>query len=1241
MQKYIVQFVLLLIASFGLTAQTFSDDNFVYTLTPKKAVKAANLHTLTKDEMSQNVTYFDGLGRPIQTIAIGQGAAGQDIITPIEYDGFGRQAKEYLPYPAANGGSSYPRIDPNTAIAAAKGIYSAAKYDNTPNPFSEKAFEPSPLNRVLKQAAPGASWEMGKGHEIKIDYQANTAADTVKRYKANTSWEADLGLYNISLTEPGTYADGTLYKTVTYDENTTATPSESAGATVEFKNKEGKVILKRTYNSGNRHDTYYVYNIYGNLTYVLPPKVSGAVSDEILNGLCYQYKYDYRNRLVEKKLPGKQWEFIVYDKLDRPVATGPAFSPFKDETAEGWIITKYDAFGRPVYTGWSSQSSNAVTRKALQDAQNTATVLFETKKSSGTIDDISVYYSNDIAPTNFKLLTVTYYDDYAFPNAEIRPAAVEGQTVLDNAKGLVTGSWARALTTASAALGETTTTFYDTRSRAVRTRTQNHLGGYTNTNSKLDFTGKSLYTVTKHKRTSGDTELTIKEEYTYSPQDRLLTHTHQINGGTVEVLANNTYDDLGQLITKNIGNSLQKIDYSYNIRGWLTGINNVENLQQDTDPLDLFAFKINYDKQPGNSQVQALYNGNISETTWKTATDLSKRSYGYLYDKLNRLTNAMYGKPDDAIAVSGAYNESLSYDKNGNIKSLQRYGTSDAPSVVFQTDDLTYEYLNVNSNRLIKVTDGPAGNDNDGFKDGNKTGDDFTYDLNGNLIADKNKNITAIQYNQLNLPKKITFGTTGSIEYIYNATGQKLEKFVKDKDGVVTTTNYLGGFQYRYIEGQSIPVDPVDPGGGDPDPPAPDDPGNPKDPIHGFEPVPKDPPAEANRFSAFAEQSASQAAPSRPTLEFFPTAEGYYDNIGKKYVYQYKDHLGNIRLSYAKNPVNQVLAIIEESNYYPFGLKHKGYNTDDLHPDYKYKYNGKELQDELGLGVYFFKFRSYDPALGRFWQIDPLAGTYAHNSTYAFAENNVSSGTDLEGLELSFHLNGNLATAQSGPRVTGGVNGNYTLQELKSHMAQKQANVDRAMGKLMSGDPRSIPSGEIRPAKGDINTARFDDPGMMIADGARIGAEFMAMEAGGALALKGASTFFKGESVWAMNALQRGRRIEDMLGANPLWPKNFPTIDKVVDGVATSIKSMDLTAKSYQKGNAVLNTLKGYVDDLAKFTSESWGGTAVTKGETYTSKALELAVQTGKGSEGQWNQINQAIEYALKQDINVTIKFIK
>ena len=1144
-----------------------SDQNYVISKIYKEPTDAV-LESPSLEQAQTSITYFDGLGRPVQKIANRQSTAGKDIVTHIGYDNLGRDFQDYLPYESSSANMAFETNAKDNTLA----FYNVDKYGNTSNPYSQKELESSPLNRVLKQAAPGNPWGMGSGHEIKMEYQSNLTADAVKMYQAAALWNEGSGLYDISISEDGTYGENALYKSITYDENTV--PGSNAG-TEEFKNKEGQIVLKRTYNAGDRHDTYYVYDIYGNLTYVIPPKAEGAIDFDVLNGLCYQYKYDSKNRLVEKKLPGKQWEFIVYDKLDRPVATGPAYSPFKDESALGWIITKYDAFNRPIYTGWSSQTSNAATRKSLQDAQNAATVLFETKQASGTIDGIEAYYSNVIAPTSFKLLTVNYYDDYVFPNAQTLPASVEGQPILANVKGMASGSWTRAVTTSSSTAGETSTIFYDDKARPVKNYLQNYLGGYASSESKLDFTGKTLYTVTKHKRTSGNPEIAVREEFSYSPQDRLLTHTHQVNGGIVELLADNTYDALGQLISKKTGSSvgspLQKVDYQYNIRGWLKEINKTGNLQQDTDPLDLFAFKINYETaQTDISDVKALYNGNISETFWKTASDLNERAYGYKYDNLNRLTNAVYEK--NGLTTS-AYDENLSYDKNGNIIKLIRKGDYDPQVGNLDIDDLVYTYT-TNSNQLSKVEDNS--NNTSGFNDANKIGDDYSYDDNGNMITDKNKNITSITYNHLNLPKKITFGTTGSIEYFYNASGQKLKKAVTE--GTVTVvTDYLGGYQY-------------------------------KDNV----------------------------------LEFFPTAEGYVKNTAGalSYVFQYKDHLGNVRISYAKNPTTQVLEIIEENNYYPFGLKHKAYN-DYLPTANKYKYNGKELQDEMGLGVYFFKFRSYDPALGRFWQIDPLAGTYAHNSTYAFAENNVSSGTDLEGLELSFHLNGNLATAQSGPRVTGGVNGNYTLQELKSHMAQKQANEDRAMGKLMSGDPRSIPSGEIRPAKGDINTARFDDPGMMMADGARIGAEFMAMEAGGALAVRGASAFFKGESVWAMNALQRGRRIEEMLGANPLWPKNFPTIDKVVDGVATSIKSMDLTAKSYQKGNAVLNTLKGYVDDLAKFTSETWGGTAVTKGETYTSKALELAVQTGKGSEGQWNQINQAIEYALKKDINVTIKFIK
>jgi hypothetical protein len=1154
-------------ADCGALANPSQDLNYIISRNYKQA-SATPLVSPSPEQAQVQITYFDGLGRPMQQIANQQSATGKDIVTPIEYDAFGRQPKDYLPFVGSSRNMGYD----SNAISGNLNYYTSTY--STSIGFSEKLLEKSPLNRVLKQAAPGNDWAVGQGHEIQLGYQTNTA-DEVQRF--DVSLTAD---YVPSITANGSYDANVLYKTVTTDEN-----NHSAE---EFKDKEGHVVLKRNYDTSVAHDTYYVYDVYGNLTYVLPPKAEGATSATVLDELCYQYQYDYRNRLVAKKLPGKQWEYMVYDKLDRVVATGPAFSPFSDVTGAGWLITKYDVFNRVVYTGWlNSIGVNNTERSTMQQAQNTATTINETKQTSGTIDSISAYYSNTVVPTTLKLLTVNYYDNYTIPT--VTPATtVELQTVATATKGLATGSWTRVPTTTAEVKAETSYVLYDAKFRPIRNYTTNYLGGFTCTDSKLDaFSGQLQYTVQKHKRTSGDAELTVKEAFTYSAQNRLLTHTHQINGGAEQLLADNTYDELGKLTSKKVGNTsalpLQKVDYSYNIRGWLTKINDISNLQQGTDPADLFSFKLNYNTVDGSTgAADKLYNGNIAETFWSTATDGGYvRNYGYKYDSLNRLKDATYQKSN---SVTHNYDENLTYDKNGNIVTLLRYThNSDGQIGAMKMDELTYDYKSPTSNQLMKVTESLSGNVSQGFIDGNTTGDDYVYDANGNMTVDNNKQITSITYNHLNLPTQITFGTTGNIVYIYTANGQKVKKVVTSTTPAsVVTTDYLGGYQY-----------------------------------------------------------------SNTSLQFFPTAEGYVKNTPVSgtntysYVFNYTDHLGNVRLSYTKNPSTNVLDIIEENNYYPFGLKHNGYNVDNFQPEYKYRYQSQEFQDELGLNIYFFKFRMSDPAIGRFLQIDPLSPTYAHNSTYAFAENNVTSGTDLEGLELSFNLQGDRATAQSGPRVTGGVNGNYTLQELRSHMAQKQAEYDRAMSKILPSDPRALPKADIHLPPSDIRVARFNDPGMMMADGARIGAEIMATDIAVGKIFQGIGALRKGESVWALNALQRGRKIEQMLGADASWASNFPTIDKIVDGVATSIKSMDLTATSYQKGNSVLNTLKGYVDDLAGFSNKTWGSTVVRQGQEYTSKALELAVQTGKGTESQWNQINQAINYALEKDINVTIRFIK
>ncbi|MCY0979420.1 RHS repeat-associated core domain-containing protein, partial [Chryseobacterium sp. CY350] len=148
---------------------------------------------------------------------------------------------------------------------------------------------------------------------------------------------------------------------------------------------------------------------------------------------------------------------------------------------------------------------------------------------------------------------------------------------------------------------------------------------------------------TYHKRLATDTEKVITETFTYDHQNRLLTHKHKIDNRAEEILSQNVYNELSQLKTKRVGGTvlgmgLQKVDYTYNIRGWMTQINDPANLG-----IDLFGYKIKYNQVDGlenpntdfmDLKVKPKFNGNIAEVDWRTATEENEplKRYGYVYD---------------------------------------------------------------------------------------------------------------------------------------------------------------------------------------------------------------------------------------------------------------------------------------------------------------------------------------------------------------------------------------------------------------------------------------------------------------------------------------------------------------------------------------------------------------------------------------------------------------------------------
>ena len=473
-----------------------------------------------------------------------------------------------------------------------------------------------------------------------------------------------------------------------------------------------------------------------------------------------------------RKLPGCDAVRYVYDKADRLIFV-------QDGNLKGqgrWRFTIPDALGRTVLSGLCSEPLPVDGSAVEAEFTGSGSYKGYAVKVGGTVRALS----------GSRLLTVNYYDNYDFLGKNGFPAYAydssmesSGYGTKSDARGMLTGSVTGLAGDGAGQLYSVV--YYDRRSRPVQRQSSNSLGGKETEYTAYNFTGQP--TRLRHVHTAqGKAARTEVRTYSYDHAGRLLTVKHKLDALGEVTLVNNVYDDLGRLQSKSLhGSAVNKQTYTYNIRGWLTGVSGskfTQNLYYNT----------------GNGVVK--YNGSISSMTWKAGNESTVRGYKFTYDGLDRLLNAIYGETAGISTNANRFSENVTnYDKNGNIKGLQRYGQTGA-SAYGLIDNLTFT---LNGNRLNRVDDAVTASTYGGgfeFKDGVKQANEYAYDANGNLTKDLNKGITGISYNCLNLPNAVTFSDGSTITYTYGADGTKL-RTVHKIGSATTTTDYCGNVIYE------------------------------------------------------------------------------------------------------------------------------------------------------------------------------------------------------------------------------------------------------------------------------------------------------------------------------------------------------------------------------------------------------------------------------------------------------------
>ncbi|HJT74531.1 MAG TPA: DUF6443 domain-containing protein, partial [Chitinophaga sp.] len=580
-------------------------------------------------DVKQVTVYIDGLGRPIQTVAKQSTPDLADLITTNFYDQYGREQQQYLPY-TDNGSTGNFRTDAPTK----QPVFYNTMYSNQEGYYYKKTiYETSPLNKVLKTTAPGRSWT-GQAVGTTSQDRINTRSDSVIIWKINL----DTGRIPV---QGGYYMPGTLYVGETTDEHD--------NKVVEFKDLEGRLVLRKTQlsdqlNTGNTGwlSTYYVYDDLDRLRFVLPPKAvdliksNWVINSAVASELCYLYRYDGQGRMIVKKLPAADSVEMVYDKRDRLIASRDGNLKFR----QFWNVKYYDTQNRErmsglLYFGYNREQMQTSVDASAFDPTNSFPFLPE----SGVQDLVKTFYDDYSYSGSIAYNTGDITKPQASGNlyAEALPATPGKAT-----RGMVTGKKARV------DYGDQflmSSVYYDDKGRTIQTAEDNMRGGRETTTNLYAFNGKLLSSYLRHTNPQSATtpQTTLLSMYHYDAGGRIDSVKKRLNDNIAlqQTIAVNEYDELGNLKVKRLGptgasTQLESLNYDYNIRGWMTGLN--KSFVNTTSSANWFGMELNYDYGFG---IQEL-NGNITGTKWKSRSDGIARSYGFDYDNTNRFITANF-----------------------------------------------------------------------------------------------------------------------------------------------------------------------------------------------------------------------------------------------------------------------------------------------------------------------------------------------------------------------------------------------------------------------------------------------------------------------------------------------------------------------------------------------------------------------------------------------------------------------